>query len=131
MSLVLIVLLLACLFNEIVFALSLFASIIHSYEEVAEEPIWDYLGRFYHLPRVPYLVGLSGLVLFVLLQIALAYFGYTQNCTSCLIALGVIRLGDTVISHVVPYLCGARPNPGIVTTVLYALEVVLICSLLF
>jgi hypothetical protein len=38
------------------------------------------------------------------------------------------RLGDSIISHWTLFLLGYRPNPGLSSTVLYALEAILILA---
>jgi hypothetical protein len=119
--------LLAVALPLILAGLSVMFTVVHTREEVPREDrtIWEYLADVYPLfPRLGYVAGLAALLAFGGVQVWLAVAGYAGGCRACLWALLAVRLGDCVVSHWGPWLRGRRPNPGLMTTVLYAIDVV-------
>lgn len=108
-------------------ALSIASTLIHTYAELADAgaPIWQYL----RLP-VSDLAGLIGLIGFAAVQIGLAVHSYGCGVLWAIYVLAAIRIGDCMMSHWLPWLVGRRPNPGLATTPLYAVEAVLILAAL-
>lgn len=94
-------------------------------ERTAPVPIWRYL-RF----PVSDPLGLALLWAFSGSLIVLASLGLAGGHRWALWALAVALSADCLFSHWLPWLCGRRPNPGLTTTPLYAVAVVLIVALL-
>jgi hypothetical protein len=117
--------LLAVALPLILAGLSVMFTVVHTREEVPREDrtIWEYLADTYRwFPRLGYVAGLLSLLAFGGVQVWLAVAGYAGGCRACLWALLAVRLGDCVVSHWGPWLAGRRPNPGLMTTVLYAID---------
>ena len=111
---------------------------IHIWQEAkARPPLYRVFGAIAGL----WLPGWLGFVIFtVVLPVflwaagILAYAGWLpflgiHSASVGVFALGVVlgaRLGDSIISHWTIFLLGYRPNPGLSSTVLYALEAILI-----
>lgn len=121
-------LILLWLFPFIAFGLSVLATALHSWQELWDEgaPIWEYLGLTRSWP-----LGFFGLVAFGSVQIGLAIGGYLYGAEQLLWWLAGIRAADVLWSHWRPWLFGRRPNPGIETSWLYAVEAALIAAVLF
>ncbi len=112
---------------------SLFASAVHTTDEVASDgaPVWEYLAGAYRLfPRLGDVAGLLALLAFAAVQCWLAWEGYAGGSRAALWTLLAIRLGDCVVSHWWPWHLGKRPNPGMSTTPLYALDAALAATTL-
>ena len=119
--------LLAVALPLILAAASVLATVVHTADEIVSEqqPIWEYLADTYRwFPRLGYVAGLLSLLAFGGAQVWLAVAGYAGGCRWCLWALLAVRLGDCVVSHWWPWLAGRRPNPGLMSTTLYAIDVV-------
>jgi hypothetical protein len=105
----------------------------HSYQEWkgAGAPLWRNFGAIVGLD-IPDQLGFFGFTLLLTLTLfAVGYVGimgpFGPRCTA--LALGALigaRLSDTLISHVLLYWIGYRPNPGLSSTPLYFLEAVFI-----
>lgn len=104
---------------------SIAATIIHTHEEIdGSPPIWRYL-RLVPAGGGWGVLGLTLLIAFAGFQISLAVRGYGAGPGLwCLPALAAIRLADCVLSHWWPWHLRLRPNPGIRTTPLYAVDAV-------
>lgn len=114
-------------------AASVLATVVHTADEIVSEQqtIVEYLADVYPLfPRLGYVAGLLALLAFGGAQVWLAVAGYAGGCRACLWALLAVRLGDCVVSHWEPWLAGRRPNPGLSTTPLYALDAALAATTL-
>ena len=119
--------LLAVALPLILAAASVLATVVHTADEIVSEQqtIWEYLADVYPMfPRLGYVAGLLALLAFGGVQVWLAVAGYAGGCRACLWALLAVRLGDCVVSHWSPWLAGRRPNPGLMSTTLYAIDVV-------
>lgn len=117
--------LLAVALPLIITGLSVSFTVVHTADEIAgeQQTIVEYLADVYPLfPRLGYVAGLLALLAFGGVQVWLAVAGYAGGCRWCLWALLAVRLGDCVVSHWGPWLRGRRPNPGLMTTVLYAID---------
>ena len=119
--------LLAVALPLILAGLSVLFTVAHTADEIVSEQqtIVEYLADVYPLfPRLGYVAGLAALLAFGGVQVWLAVAGYAGGCRWCLWALLAVRLGDCVVSHWSPWLWGRRPNPGLMSTPLYAIDVV-------
>lgn len=117
--------LLAVALPLILTGLSVSFTVVHTADEIVgeQQTIVEYLADVYPLfPRLGYVAGLLSLLAFGGAQVWLAVAGYAGGCRACLWALLAVRLGDCVVSHWGPWLRGRRPNPGLMTTVLYAID---------
>jgi hypothetical protein len=102
---------------------------LHSYQECkgVGAPLWRNFGAIVGLV-VPNRLGfLFFTVLLSLTLFLIAFIGITGLFGPCLTAaaLGALigaRFSDTIISHILPYTVGYRPNPGLRSTPLYVLE---------
>jgi hypothetical protein len=102
---------------------------LHSYQEWkgVGAPLWRNFGAIAGLD-VPDRWGLLLFtVLLTLILFAIGFVGITGRFGPCLTAaaLGALigaRLSDTIVSHVLLYTVGYRPNPGLTSTPLYVLE---------
>lgn len=84
-------------------------------------PNWaGFLGFTVVLPVVQWVLGLAAIAGWLPLVGALSVSG----SAGALGALIGARVGDSVISHWSLYALGYRPNPGLSSTILYALEAV-------
>lgn len=106
-------------------AASMTFTILHLVEELCGRggPLWDNFGMIVGV-RLPDWLGfaLFSVALAVGLGV-LAMVGYGGGNAACLSVLLGARLGDVLVSHWGLWLVGlSRPNPGIWTTPLYALE---------
>lgn len=113
--------------------LSVLFTIVHTADEIAgeQQTIVEYLADVYPLfPRLGYVAGLVSLLAFGGVQVWLAVAGYAGGDRAALWALLAIRLGDCLVSHWLPWLAGRRPNPGLSTTPLYALDAALAATTL-
>jgi hypothetical protein len=106
---------------------SVVSTTVHTRDEVTGEngPIWDYL-----LPdwRVPYWAGLAGLLSLAVGLSAAGWFAWAGGSGWWASVLFGARVGDGVFSHWLPWFSGRRPNPGMATTPLYAVESVVLLS---
>lgn len=119
--------LLAVALPLILTGLSVSFTVAHTADEIVgeQQTIVEYLADVYPLfPRLGYVAGLLALLAFGGAQCWLAWAGYAGGSRAALWALLAVRLGDCVVSHWGPWLAGRRPNPGLMTTVLYAIDVV-------
>jgi len=101
----------------------------HSYQEWkgAGAPLWRNFGAIVGT-GLPDQLGFFGFTLLLtLILFAVGYVGiigpFSLRCTA--FALGALigaRLSDTLVSHVLLYWIGYRPNPGLSSTPLYVLE---------
>lgn len=122
------ILLLLYLAPYIACAASAAFTVLHTGQELTDDgaPVWRYL----RLP-VSDAVGFVGLVGFAAAQIGLAVHGYWLGDRWALWAILAARLGDCALSHWLPWLAGRRPNPGLATTPLYAIEAATAAAILF
>ncbi len=117
--------LLAVALPLILAAASVLATVVHTADEIVgeQQTIVEYLADVYPLfPRLGYVAGLLSLLAFGGAQVWLAVAGYAGGCRACLWALLAVRLGDCVVSHWGPWTAGRRPNPGLMSTPLYAID---------
>jgi hypothetical protein len=108
-------------------------TLLHSYQEWkdAGAPLWRNFGAIVGLDipdKVGFLVFTVSLTLTLL---AIAFVGVIGPIgpRSTALALGALigaRLSDTLVSHVLVYGVGYRPNPGLSSTPLYVLEALFI-----
>jgi len=102
---------------------------LHSYQEFkgVGAPLWRNFGAIVGLD-VPNRVGfllftvVLSLTLFVIAFIGIAGLFGPRLTAAALRALIAARFSDTVISHILPYTVGYRPNPGLRSTPLYVFE---------
>jgi hypothetical protein len=105
------------------FALTLF----HSLQEWkgTGAPIWRNFGAIVGLD-IPDRLGFATFTLLLTLSLfAIGLVGIVGPAQWSACALGILigaRLSDTLISHVLLYSVGYRPNPGLSSTPLYILE---------
>jgi hypothetical protein len=122
-----------------ILATNLAITAIHSYQEWkgAGAPLWRNFGAIVGL-KVPNWLGLLLFTDFLTLALwAVGLVGITAwfpliglvSPGTAVGALGVLigaRLSDTLVSHLLPYRAGYRPNPGLSSTPLYVIEAVFI-----
>ena len=119
--------LLAVALPLILAAASVSFTVVHTADEIVgeQQTIVEYLADVYPLfPRLGYVAGLAALLAFGGVQVWFAVAGYAGGCRACLWALLAVRLGDCVVSHWGPWTAGRRPNPGLMSTPLYAIDAV-------
>ena len=102
---------------------------LHSYQELkgVGAPLWRNFGAIAGLDVPDRLGFLFFTVVLTLILFATGFVGITGLIGPCLTAaaLGVLigaRLSDTIVSHVLLYTVGYRPNPGLTSTPLYVIE---------
>jgi hypothetical protein len=105
----------------------------HSYQELrgVGAPLWRNFGAITGLDIPDRWGFLFFTLVLTLILFATGFVGITGLFGPCLTAaaLGVLigaRLSDTIISHVLLYTVGYRPNPGLTSTPLYVLEALFI-----
>lgn len=106
-------------------SVSVLTTVVHTADEVVSEyrTIWEYLADVYGwLPRLNYEPSLMILLLFGGLQCGFAVVGYAGGDRAALWILAAIRVGDCLVSHWGPWLAGWAPNPGLMSTPLYAID---------
>ncbi len=114
----------------LLFAMSALFTLLHVAEELVGDggPLWRYFGAIAGL-RIPDAIGF---VLFTVglaaALIVVAWLGYVGGSALWLGVLLGARVGDSVFSHWLLVL-EWKPNPGIATTVLFAVEVALVIAL--
>ena len=123
----------------LVLSVNLAITTIHSYQELKGigAPIWRNFGAIVGVD-VPNLLGFllftAALTLalwaagFIGIAAWLPLAGFVTPALAAA-ALGLLigaRLSDTLVSHVLPYGVGYRPNPGLASTPLYILEALFI-----
>jgi hypothetical protein len=106
---------------------------LHSYQEWkgVGAPLWRNFGAIVGL-NVPDWLGFLGFTVFLTLALFVIGFvgivgplgpSWTAGALGALIGA---RLSDTLVSHVLLYCVGYRPNPGLSSTPLYVLETLFI-----
>ncbi|MGH6825240.1 hypothetical protein [Methyloceanibacter sp.] len=102
---------------------------LHSYQEWkgVGAPLWRNFGAIAGLDVPDNWGFLLFTVLLTLILFAIGFVGITGRFGPCLTAaaLGALigaRLSDTIVSHLLLYTVGYRPNPGLSSTPLYVLE---------
>jgi hypothetical protein len=102
---------------------------LHSYQELkgVGAPLWRNFGAIAGLDVPDRLGFLFFTVVLTLILFATGFVGITGLFGPCLTAaaLGALigaRLSDTIVSHVLLYTVGYRPNPGLTSTPLYVIE---------
>jgi len=120
-------------FLVLILAVNLAITFLHSWQEWkgAGAPLWRNFGAIVGLDisdRWGFLIFTLGLTL---TMSAVGFIGIIgplgARCTAA--ALGFLigaRLSDTLVSHVLPYAVGYRPNPGLSSTPLYVVEALFI-----
>lgn len=118
-------LVLALLWPAVVTGLSITVTVEHAVDEVVGDggPLWSEFGRIAGV-RVPDWLGVLGVSVVLPTSLAVAaVYGYLSGCETALSLLVGARLGDALFSHAGLWLAGlSRPNPGLPSSVLCALE---------
>lgn len=105
--------------------LSCLFTAVHTADELVseDETIWEYLADVYRwFPRLEFAAGFVLLMAFAVTQAWLAVAGYALGGHAALWALPAVRLADFAASHWLPWLAGRRPNPGLMSSPLYAID---------
>ena len=113
--------------SDLMLLVSVLFTLAHAGEETWGDgaPFWRYYAGIARV-RFPDLLGFLVITLTLpLTLIVLAYLGYYQHADWALAVLFGARLGDAVFSHLLPAAAGWRPNPGVWSSGLYVMEVVL------
>lgn len=119
-----------------VLAVDFAITLCHSYQEWkgAGAPLWRNFGAIVGLEisdevGFPVFTVLLTLILFVLGFTGITGLLGAGLTASALGALIGARLSDTLVSHMLLYFIGYRPNPGLSSTPLYIVEAVLLAWL--
>jgi hypothetical protein len=118
----------------IILGMSAAFTLIHTAQEWKGRggPLWWNFGAIVGI-RVPWWLGfLFFFLILTVTQWLVALAAITGSLVICrveskyaAVALGALiaaRVADTLVSHVLPYVLGYRPNPGLSSTLLYIFE---------
>lgn len=100
---------------------------IHAAEETTGE-LWEYFARLADAPWLTRVDGITGWLLIVAPAIAVqsvaafgAFWGEEVNVFWLAVLIGA-RLGDALFSHAIPFSRDQKPNPGLPSAWVYALD---------